>query len=417
VKKERILFLRRTYGYGGAEVVTLELLKGIDYEKSSVQLATTTDVFSAHLSRLNLPVDVKTISARFAGSGFRVLASWLFFLGRLCPQKTVIAEGWFYDFPVHAVLAACLVSPRQVYLMEHLEAPDAPPKPRVKHWVFLPGIWLSWYRSVWGPRLKGKLVRKTLAVCNGVREKLVREYGFPRSSIEVVYNGVDTGLFSPASADARRTARKMWGIPEDGLVIVSTARFDPFKKLERLIRAFGSLRAARDDIWLLLAGDGPLRGELEALARSVDPNGRVRFLGHISDVRTALHAAEFYALPSDREGFGIALVEAMACKLICLATDIIGPREIIKNGTNGFLVDPSYEGVLAGLRRALALSREERERMGTCARQTVMESFRLEDSVANALACMGIEQVRREAPHTGEPLQHSSTGLFNAAAS
>src|SRR6185437_15886157 len=99
----------------------------------------------------------------------------------------------------------------------------------------------------------------------------------------------------------------------------------------------------------------------------------IRFLGYVADVCPMLRASDIYALPSDEEGFGLALAEAMACELICVATKTIGPSEIIEDGVNGFLTDLSYEGVLKGLDRALSLDIEERPAMGRRARQRIID--------------------------------------------
>ncbi len=410
--RQRILFLRRTYGYGGSEAVILGLLQGIDYSKNSVCLATTADVFSLPLSRLGLPVEVVPITARTGRGGFRVFASWLWFLGRLRPRKVILAEGGFFDFPFATVAAAFLVARGRVYLMEHSLAPEPPRRLSRKHLGLVPGINLWWYRWIWPSFLKGKFARKILAVSKGVRERLVCSYDFPADRTEVIYNGVDASVFRPAPDETRRAARRGWQIPEGAAVIVSTARLDPIKRLEWVIRAFGALQATRDDLWLLLAGDGPSRGELEGLAKSVDLGGRVKFLGHISDVRTVLRCADVHVLPSAEEAFGIALVEAMACKLICVATKVTGPKEIIQHGKNGILVDQSYEGVLGGLQRALSLSHEERESMGTCARETVLGQFRADESVAKTLTSLGINQVGRESFHNQSsiPRVHDQPG-------
>jgi glycosyltransferase involved in cell wall biosynthesis len=390
--KRRLLFLRRTSAYGGARVVLLYTLQGIEYEANSVQLATLTDVFSSAFSTLKLPVEVVPISARFGGNPVRGFISWLWFLCRLRPYKIIFAEGSFSDFPLPVALAGYLVARGRIYVMALHPAPDPPPKASRRHWGLMPGMGLAWYRHVVPWRVKGKLVRRTLAISRGIKQKLVRHYGFPSERVEVIYCGVDTSSFSVPSADERDAGRRMWAIPKDALVVVSTARLDPDKKLERLIRAFGALATARDDLHMLLTGKGGSREELEALSRSVDSGGRIRFVGHVPDVRLALHASDIYALPSDEEGFGIALVEAMACGLICVATRTTGPSEIIQHERNGFLVGRSFEGLLDGLQMALALNHHERDSMARAARRTVLEKFRLEDAVARGLACLEIEQ-------------------------
>src|SRR5262249_48366439 len=154
--------------------------------------------------------------------------------------------------------------------------------------------------------------------------------------------------------------RQIHNIPQKDLLIVSTARLSIQKRIDRLLQAFSFLSSKHKNMWLMLAGDGPLRAELE---RSIDtlPNRRIKILGHVDDVTSILQASDIYVLPSDNEGFGIALIEAMATKLVCVATRTAGPDDIIEDGENGFLVDLSYEGVLSGLEKAIEMSPSERD--------------------------------------------------------
>lgn len=393
---ERVLFVTRSPAYGGVEVVIVSLLKGIDYGRNTVVLASGEDVFSVELSRHCLPVEVVPLSARFSGPPGFVLFSWLRFLARLRPHKVVFGGVAYTSFPVSAVLAACIITRGRAYLIQHHE-PSHRPRTHRKHWGFVPGIGLWWYRQVWAGRLKARLVRKTVAVAESVRECLVRECGFPAARIEVARNGVDSSWFSPASAERRRAARAELGIAVDATVVVSTARLHEEKRLDRLIGAFGALKGVYENLWLLFTGEGPARSELEVLARSVAPEGRVRFLGHVPDIRVALHASDLYVLPSDDEGFGLALAEAMACGLVCVATATMGPREIVEDNRTGFLVERSGEGVLDGLRRALALTLLERQRMGAEARRAVVERFNLDRAVAQGLKSLGIGQAKNGA--------------------
>lgn len=394
---QRVLFVTKNPAYGGVEAVTISLLGEIDYGRNSVVLATVYDVFSGPISRLGLPVTVVPLSARLAGWPTTVFFSWVRFLRRLRPGKVILTE---INFPLPAVLAARMVTGGQVYLMRHLDVPPPPTASR-KHWGFVPGIGLWWYRRALAARLGGRLAKKTIAVGTGIRDNLVRYYGFSAAKTSAVQNGVDVRLFSPASDECRRAERAALAIPEDATVIVSTARLHADKRVERLIYAFGALRAAGADLWLLMAGDGPERGKLETAVRSVGHDGRVKFLGHLEDIRAALHAADIYVLPSDVEGLPLALLEAMACGLVCIATDIVGAKEVIQEGETGFLVDRTGEGVLEGLRKTLALRLGDRQRMGIEARKAVVERFSLARAVAQGLESLGIEQVKRGASAPG----------------
>jgi len=171
---------------------------------------------------------------------------------------------------------------------------------------------------------------------------------------------------------------------------VSAARLDLIKRLDRLIQAFGLLNLGHNNLRLLLTGDGPLRDELKSLAQSINNSEKIRFLGHVEDVRVVLQASDIYVLPSNEEGFGIALAEAMACELVCVATKTIGPSEIIEDGLSGFLTDLTYDGVLKGLAQALRVGHKERKSIGSRARQRVVDNFRVEKTVAKSLAFMEI---------------------------
>ena len=135
-------------------------------------------------------------------------------------------------------------------------------------------------------RPRAWLARGILAVSHGVKDRLVRDYGYSPKKISVVYNGVDTERFSPVSKDTRRALRRDVQVPDEAVVVVSAARLDQIKRLDRLIQAFGTLSLKYDNLRLLLTGDGPLRDELKSLARSVNNSENIRFLGHVEDARS-----------------------------------------------------------------------------------------------------------------------------------
>jgi glycosyltransferase involved in cell wall biosynthesis len=384
--KKRLLFLRRTTSFGGSEVVILELLKAIDYETTIVFLASTVDVFSKLLVDLKLPVECLPLEAPFTGGFFRMFISWMSYLMRLRPDKVILAEGGFRDFPLSTALAAFAITRGNVWMMELHPAPEPTKENSRAHLGFIPRL---------GPleRQRAWLATGILAVSEGVKERLVRGYGYAAEKICVVHFGVDTRRFSPVSRDTRRMLRSDLQIPDEAVVVVSAARLERIKRLDRLIQAFDVLNLEYNDLRLLLTGDGPLRDELKSLAQSVNNSENIRFLGHVDDVCSILRVSDIYVLPSDEEAFGIALVEAMACELVCVATKTVGPSEIIEDGLNGFLTDLSYDGVLKGLDRVLRLDHKEREAIGNRARQKVVNNFRVEEAVAKGLAFMEISPV------------------------
>jgi glycosyltransferase involved in cell wall biosynthesis len=386
--KKRLLLLRRAIAFGGSEIVILNLLKAIDYETTIVYLASPVDVFSNLLTDLKLPVTFLPLTALFTGRSFRMFVSWVRYLMRLRPDNVILAEGAFRDFPLCTALAAFAVARGNVWMMELHPPPEPTEQNSRPRLGIIPRLGLYERARVW-------LTRGTLSISRGIKDRLVRGYGHAPEKVSVIYCGVDTKRFSPISQDTRRALRRKLQIPDEAVVVVSAARLDWIKRLDRLIEAFGALSFEYSDLWLLLTGDGPLRDELKGLAQSVNNRENIRFLGHVEDVCAILRASDIYVLPSDEEGFGIALAEAMACELVCVATKTIGPSEIIEDGINGFLINPTYDGVLKGLDQALRLGTEERQAIGKRARQRVVNNFRAEEAAAKGLAFMKINAAMR----------------------
>ena len=382
--KKRLLFLHRPTAFGGSEIVILNLLKAIDYKTTTVFLASPVDVFSKILGDLQLPVTIVPLTAPFNGKFAGSFISWLRYLRLLRPDKIILAEGGFRDFPFSTSLAAFVVARGNFSMMQLHPPPERAEENKRTRLGFVS-------RAMLRERLWAWLTRDTLAVSQGVKDRLVRCYGYAPRRIRIVYNGIDTKHFTPVPQDTRSALRKDLQIPESAVVVVSTARLAEVKRLDRLLRAFDALSSEHIDLWLVLTGDGPLGGHLRRLAQCVNNHENVRFLGYVEDVCTVLRASDIYVLPSDEEGFGLSLAEAMACELVCVATKTVGPSEIIEDGVNGFLTELTYDGVFKGLDRALKLGIEERRVMGHRARQRIVANFRVEEAVAKGLAFMKID--------------------------
>lgn len=160
----------------------------------------------------------------------------------------------------------------------------------------------------------------------------------------VIHNAIDLRQFQHSDA----TARSDLGIPESAPLIAFTARFEPQKDHGTLLRAAAHLNG----VHLVLAGDGPLRPKMEALATSLGTRERVHFLGRRPDVASLLKMADVYVQCSHFEGFGIAAVEAMASGLPVVATAVPGLSEVV--GDAGLLVPAGdVEALAAALRRVL----------------------------------------------------------------
>src|SRR5205823_4339858 len=173
-------------------------------------------------------------------------------------------------------------------------------------------------------------------------------FGFPRDAIHIVPNPVDTTRFRPAEPGQRAQLRQALGLSEESEVVVYTGRLVRGKGLLTLVAAWEQVAAARSRALLVLVGEGvsdsPLDAE-EDIRRAVHSAGlqsRVRFEGNRDDVERYLQAGDLYAFPSEAEGFGNALVEALACGLAVVCSRIEGASaDLVVEGQHGLKFEVS----------------------------------------------------------------------------
>jgi len=195
---------------------------------------------------------------------------------------------------------------------------------------------------------------------------------------------VDINKFYP-DYYTRQIMRKRFNISENETIVITTARLAKEKCLHRLINAFDLLSQKFKNNWLFIVGDGPLREDLEGLARSKQSKVRIKFLGFQEDVTDYLKMSDIYVLPSENEGLAIALLEAMATGLIVVATNTPGPSEIICDGFNGFLVDNTEMGVVRGMRKAFLLTEEQRQNISKNAIDFIRNNFDMSKNIKEEL--------------------------------
>jgi glycosyltransferase involved in cell wall biosynthesis len=184
----------------------------------------------------------------------------------------------------------------------------------------------------------------------------------------VVPMGVDTAALRPPPAERRESLRATLGLGGRRAVLF-LGRLTEKKGVPLLLRAFAALAATRDDVMLLIAGDGEERRAIERDIEALLLAGRVRLLGHLGgeEKRAWLHAADVLALPSvvtghgDAEGLPVVLLEGLAAGQVCVASDASGAEEMLTDGVDGFLFPAGDAAALtAALARALALDAGER---------------------------------------------------------
>lgn len=202
----------------------------------------------------------------------------------------------------------------------------------------------------------------------------------PGAKGEVLFQGIDVHRFRAERTDRFRSRL---GVHPGGLLIASVGRLIHLKGHDRLVAAMGRKRPALEKAHVAIAGDGPERMNLEAAIARAGMQGRVHLLGRVAtgDIPALLADSDIYAHPAvfdasgRTEAMGLAVCEAMATGLPCVASRAGGLPDLVVDGQTGFLVEPGDADALAAALECLILSPETRQRMGRASRQRASEAF------------------------------------------
>ncbi|HUR96232.1 MAG TPA: glycosyltransferase [Gemmatimonadales bacterium] len=227
-------------------------------------------------------------------------------------------------------------------------------------------------------RLTNGLVDHMTIISEAAADRFVGERIVPKELLTVVPNGVDTELYRTVPASARDSLRASLGL-RDEFVWLAVGRFEIAKDYPNMLRAFARVRERFPEAVLLLVGRGSLQADTEALATSLGLDGAVRFLGVRNEVPEFIRAADAYVMSSAWEGMPMVLLEAAAGGLPIVATNAGGNTEVVRDGDNGYLVDPrDHVALAAAMRRMMELPASERRAMGERGREHVRSQYGLQ---------------------------------------
>lgn len=199
------------------------------------------------------------------------------------------------------------------------------------------------------------LGRRFIVLSRAFGDILVREYGVREDAIRIVPGGVDLRRFG--AAVPRAEARARLGLPADRPIVATVRRLTATKGLEHLINAAATLRARVPDALVVIVGTGPLEADLKRRVGERGLDAHVRFAGHLSeaDLPVLYRAADLMVVPTIAlEGFGLVVVEALACGTPALVTPIGGLPEVVRDlEPELVLADASAEAIARGLGDAL----------------------------------------------------------------
>jgi glycosyltransferase involved in cell wall biosynthesis len=205
-----------------------------------------------------------------------------------------------------------------------------------------------------------------------------------KRKVRLVPRGVETGSFSP-EIPARLNFHGQLNIPAGAVVVGCVAHLVPVKGHPTLLEAVARIPG----IHLLIAGkplDADYTRSLENLARSLNIQERVHFLGGVKDIPGLLAELDIFVLPTwgkwRMEGCPVALLEAMSSGRACIATDIPGSRDLVEPGRSGLIVPPEEVDAMAAALDRLTSSQELRRQLGAAARERILRNFTIEKEVA-----------------------------------
>ena len=222
--------------------------------------------------------------------------------------------------------------------------------------------------------LAGRLARRTITITNYLADWAVSERITARDKVRVIHYGIDASSWPVADLPSRAPGELIVGV---------ASRLVPHKGHHVAISAVAAARPRVPGLKLLVAGDGPLREELETQAHAECPEG-IEFLGFVEDVAGFFARCDLLLFPTEPafgEGFGLAALEAMACGRPVVASDTGPIPEVVADGEGGVLVPPSDVGALSAALVALADDPDHRHAMGRAARRRTEEVFPLEAMV------------------------------------
>jgi glycosyltransferase involved in cell wall biosynthesis len=316
----------------------------------------------------------------------RSLWDWLRMLRENKPDIVVFPYRCIEAFPWQAPVAAVLVGIRNRIAIQHLVPPPLPlPVQGNSPRNMLRRLIGSQARNVGklkvSARLSNYLSTTTVCVSNAVRDALVSVYGFrPRKTV-VILNGISNSTFAPSKTNGAAVRARL-DVDPDEFVLVCVARLVEEKGIDILIRAVSRVVRQGVSCKCIILGDGPLKAKLQQKVKCEGLWEHVFFEGFQADVRAYLHAASAFILTSHLEGLPISVLEAMACGLPCIVTNVGGNAEAVKDQITGLVIQPSSVEAAADAILYLATHPHKRAEMASKAREVASHSFDINEKMA-----------------------------------
>lgn len=219
-----------------------------------------------------------------------------------------------------------------------------------------------------------------IAISRGMEKSLRLRERVPGNKIRLIYNGIDVESISSIHGDKESLKRSL-SLPEDIPVLGTVGRLVPEKQYPLLLESLYHLKRDGLRYFAFIAGDGPQRGYLEGLIRSMGLEERVHLLGERADVHELLDIVDVFVFSSGGEAFSITLLEAMAKAKPVVAYDVEGVNEAVETDETGYLVPFGKTDEFSGRIRRLIESPELARQMGQAGFKRVNSHFNIRENI------------------------------------
>ena len=206
-----------------------------------------------------------------------------------------------------------------------------------------------------------------------LKDKTLQDFDVTRG-IEVVPNFVNCDVYAPIADEARRAEERKRLACTDEAILMHLSNFRPVKRVVDVVKIFAQV-VKEVPARLVLVGDGPERSAAEWLARDLKIHDKIHFLGKQEKVNELLPLADLLLMPSELESFGLAALEAMACKVPSIATRVGGVPELIDDGITGLLYAVGDVDAMAAGALSLLKDRDRLQAMREAGRKTAQTRF------------------------------------------
>lgn len=365
--KKRILFVVTQSELGGAQQFILQFIKQADKDSYDMAVAIGADgdgSLTIALAEIGITI--------FKLSSLKRNASPILDLKAIGQIKKLIS-GFKPD--------TLFLNSSKAGFIGAWAAKSCHPRPKVIYriggWTFN-DPWPVWEKRLWQTLEKISAPWKDIIIVNNTHDLAqAKKIGIkPRQSLVLIHNGLDPYKINFLEKDE---ARSKLGLPLSKKIVGTIANLYPAKGLEYLIEA-AQITGREDTMWCII-GDGEGRARLEKIIKDKGLEGKVVLAGRREQAARYLTAFDLFVLPSVKEGFPWAVLEAMAAKLPVIATKVGAVPEIIEDGVNGYIVEPKNPEQISKRVMSLLDNNSRAQEMGIQAHQRILFAFNIETTI------------------------------------